>query len=447
MLESFSMDLRATRGYLKANVDRTQILDVMVKIIGLDERRTQAPLPVSIAVVIDTSYSMNAIVEGGVRKIDKVIEALKRLVSHESLRYGDELILIRFDSSASVLYHGGLSGRATSTELTKMVESLRDQLGNSTHMATGIGLGLDTLRSAQHRQQKLVLFTDGEAHDEDVLRATTSQQLRERELALISYGVGDTYNEDLLTLLADRSAGDYYHLQDLDTFSDALAEQLILTQRESGRNLRLEWDNGPGNSVRSIHRIYPTLARYDLIPDANHIALGHLRNHQTHVFLLELDVAARPAVEFPYRVTTLLATCDLPDRTLWRSEQDVEIYFSEDPKQLAAIHPEVYDYVTQRTLYELVERARSATQSDKAVDFLQRALGLAERSRFYEAGKAIQAALEELQQTGKIRKGVVKTMLSQVRTRTQMSRYNSRADVRGAGGTTGTAGATGTVGH
>ncbi|TVR62683.1 MAG: VWA domain-containing protein [Candidatus Competibacteraceae bacterium] len=424
----FELNVKPARRFLKGDLETPQLLPVMVRVGGWNIAGEESPLPVSLAVVIDTSLSMGETVVGGGRKIDKVVEALDTLAGHPALHPGDELILVRFDRDASTLYRG-IAGPKTAASVAEAVRGMAENLGSSTQMTQGLRQALEALRSARHAQQKLLVLTDGEAHDAPEVHGAILPELRRRQLALIGYGVGDRYNEDLLLALADGSAGDYYHLERMDDFAAGLAQQLIAAKRETGRNLRMRLEPAPGNCVRSIHRVIPTLAEFPIADGATDLALGHLRDDRDTVFLLGVHTAPRPTGEF--RVVTLALQCTLAGGETWRDEALVRVRYTDDAASIKTVEPEVFDYLNQRHLFELLGKARAARTPAEATAFLERANQVAATVGNPLAGGTIEAARRELQREGRIHGETVKRLLSAARTMTRLSRFTPRRGVAG----------------
>ncbi|MEM1626652.1 MAG: VWA domain-containing protein [Sulfolobaceae archaeon] len=71
-----------------------------------------------------------------------------------------------------------------------------------------------------------ILLTDGEPTDETSLEAYQKLKLP-TNIQIYSFGVGDEYREDILKLLADKSGGIYYHINDPKEIEDKMPKAAV----------------------------------------------------------------------------------------------------------------------------------------------------------------------------------------------------------------------------
>lgn len=411
----FAMTLAPAKDYLLADLEVPLNLPVMIR---LEPQQASAARAVALAVVVDASYSMTDAVAGGGTKIDRVVAALEQLADdRDLLRPEDELALIRFGSEARLLHGGPVGDRQA---LRRRIAELRRAEG-STNMVAGLELGLEAIARARHRQSRLVLFTDGEADSAGAVVSRTLPRLAGAAVRVVSFGVGDRYNEILLEQLADGSNGDYYHLADLSAFAALLANQIIDTRHESAldASLRIAIPDR-GVAIKSLYRLRPTLARIQ--PTDGRWALGNLRADDETILLLDLSLQPRPAGV--YRVVEVSLTLG-DGATL--TAPGARVAFGHDRDRVAGLASvEAWDYARQRGCHATCREAANAARDGDlqgATERLVRARDYARQAGNAGLTQTVDRAVDELRRTQHLSGETIRRVVSDSRTKTVRSRH------------------------
>jgi len=177
-------------------------------------RETDARHAVDLVVVLDRSGSMKG------RKITDARRAVLRLM--DTLSPQDRLALVAYDNTAAPL--SGLLPMTASNrrELATVISGI--QPGGGTNLGGGLAAGLAifsaTAPGEQHR--KLILISDGLANqgitDPQALGRMAAKDLAQ-DWVVSTVGVGNDFNEHLMTTLADHGAGNYYYLENPAAFA------------------------------------------------------------------------------------------------------------------------------------------------------------------------------------------------------------------------------------
>lgn len=249
------------------------------------------------------------------RNLDFVKAALRSAV--EKLGPKDHFSLVVFAKDARVLV--GNEPASNRRRLLAAVDQLeRQQLGNDTYMARGMGLGHKEAAKAFSPESvsRMVLLTDGfTADSEECLRH--AQQAISAGLTISTVGLGVEFNEELLINIADMSKGNAYFIHDPQDVPTVFARELNGVQAISLRNLELKLRLTGGVELRKAHRAKPIiseLGRGALTGGSTGFPLGDLERDAPQALLLELLVPPRPAGN--YRLAEVVLAYDNPAQGL-----------------------------------------------------------------------------------------------------------------------------------
>ena len=188
-----------------------------------DELPADENLPtqhVDMVIVLDQSGSMQG------QKIEFARQAISTLLS--GLSEQDRFAVIGY--ADGVWKYSGLESVSESKrrEFYTIIANLHP--GGNTNLGAGLQEGINTLLHAQGQGniEKLILISDGLANrgivDTNALGNIASIAVQ-REFAISSVGVGHDFNEQLMTAIADRGAGNYYYLANPQAFADVFQKE------------------------------------------------------------------------------------------------------------------------------------------------------------------------------------------------------------------------------
>lgn len=203
--------------------------------------------PVAIAVVIDRSGSMAG------QKLQAACKAAQQLANQ--LTADDLLTVISFDHQVQMVVPLGAPSELTSSSISQI------RAGGQTALFDGWSLGMQTLLQAKEingYQKRILLLTDGQANVG--LRrcseiAPLVGQAAENGISTSCIGLGDDYEERLLTAMAEAGSGNLVHLtspQQLEAIFRAELEGLNLT---IGRNLQMRVQLAQGVKLKQIYNL------------------------------------------------------------------------------------------------------------------------------------------------------------------------------------------------
>lgn len=205
--------------------------------VTVDVRGAEVPqatrAPVNLALVIDRSGSMAGF------KLNQAKQAGRQLVSQ--LTHADRLTIVHYGSDVRSL-DGMLATPENKARMLSFIDGIWDDGG--TNISAALGAGRDALAKAKSdfRVNRLILVSDGQPTEGVTdFSALTSlvRDVRSLGISVSSLGVGDDFNEQLMTAIAEVGAGGYGYIQDASQLAHVFERDLnaAATQVASGVSL------------------------------------------------------------------------------------------------------------------------------------------------------------------------------------------------------------------
>jgi Ca-activated chloride channel family protein len=189
---------------------------------------------VDMVIVLDRSGSMDG------KKISDAKTAVLNLLSN----------LTSVDRFGLVTYSDGVQRRSNLLKVTpvnrKRLESIIRSIsaGGATNLGAGLQEGIDLLLSARRmgNVRRVILISDGLANrgiTDPVSLGNMATVSMENEFAVSTVGVGSDFNEQLMTYIADRGAGNYYYLEDANLFAEVFLKEFKITRAAVATSLEV----------------------------------------------------------------------------------------------------------------------------------------------------------------------------------------------------------------
>jgi len=382
--------LELKSGYAQLPVSVASVNYCAIRI--MPDLATQTKAQAQIALVIDTSGSMDGLIHGrhSQKKIELVKQAAAKVI--DQLADDDTLCVIQFSDQVRTLVHAQQVS-SNRRRLLSAVNNLYAQGG--TLMAGGITEALREFQGlpATSAVRKIVILTDGQTNDEDECLRLAEQT----PIPFMLGGIGDDYNGRLLDDMARSARGTSDLIERAEEVEQFFTEVMQTVQATVITNASLGFDFRQRFRPLRIHQVVPELKSYDfrpVTPTNRHtdVALGDIQK-EGMTLLVQYSYEGGAGFANEFQVAGLTLTYDMPPQTGLSAHSDDFTVQLADITSPPALDPQVKGYIDRAmveiTQSELIQRAQ---QGDVA--------GATQKLNVLEAGlKRVGASPEFIQQT------------------------------------------------
>ncbi len=243
--DAVSLRVTPERDFVSRRGPRDVILELEVRARRPEQARHT---PVNVSVVLDRSGSM----EGP--KIEKARQAADAAL--DQLEPDDFFSLVIFDDEVELLLAPERAGsREHRDQLKERIDRIQPR--GSTALYAGVQMGAKQVRRFldKERVNRVILVSDGLANvgpsrTRDL--AELGRGLRGDGLSVTTIGLGDDFNEDLMTALAESSHANYYYVKDAERLPGILTEELGAAGTRVAGDIHVRLQVAPGVRLREV---------------------------------------------------------------------------------------------------------------------------------------------------------------------------------------------------
>jgi Ca-activated chloride channel family protein len=305
-----------------------QKLPVLVRVQTPDAPPSDrgARKPYHLALVIDRSGSMSG------EPLREAVRCARYIV--DRLAPSDQAALIVFDDTVRTLV--GTQPVGDRTTLHKALMRVRD--GGSTNLHGGWKTGAEGLfpGEAESAVARVILLSDGNANVGEITEAgpmaALCHEAAVRGVTTSTYGLGRSFNEDLMVAMAQSGQGNHYYGDTAADLFEPFAEEFDLISNLHSRHVKLALGVPDGVKMTLVND-YPVEAR-ERFPL---ICLPDIPFGAEAWALVELEIPAALALESGNQFLQVGVTASSPD--------GAPIAFPEASLTLKAVSPAAWDAV------------------------------------------------------------------------------------------------------
>jgi len=313
-------------------------------------------------------------------------EAIKDLLT--SLRPGDQISVIGFADRVHSVFNQQDWTNFPDGCLAQM-DLLRDRrlpvdIGTGTHMAEALRQAYTSLSQnvLSHGVNRLIVLSDGIVQD----REATLQAINEIQshgYAITTIGLGEEFDEEFLTRVADNSRGEYYYAADSAEITQRLSQEMTTLQATTVTDLYIAVRGLEGAVVQDLFLVRPAMMMFDEV----HTEEGWLRARVGDVssatpagVIIQVAPPILPGGEHAV-IEALLTWTDssgLIAGNVGNARSVITAQFTDDPALLNQADAEVQDLVDRYGVYKY-EREAQRAQERGDLDTAREKLGAATR--------------------------------------------------------------------
>ena len=363
---SLRMTAKLSRKYIAP--ERANTVHLLIDLEAMQKEAGKERLPLNLGFVIDRSGSMSG------EKLEYTKQAVQYAINHFTPR--DVASLTVYDNEVQVLYP------AKPVEYKDEFKGAVSQIfpGGMTNLSGGLVKGYrEVAKNVQPEQvNRVLLLTDGLANegitDPDKLCAKAAG-MKKAGVTVTTLGVGEDFDEDLLTKMAEQSGGNYYFIDSTDHIPTIFAQELESLLSVVAQNVKVSFQCADTVEVTKVWNYPPSGDR--LIE----IALPDLFSADRKIIVLELQVRA-----------SAMGTVDLGTISVSYDDAGEKLEYVSlgmDVKVEATRNPEMLDLPEEPEVMMQVELNKTAEAREEAIK-------LADEGKFDQASSVMKTRYERL---------------------------------------------------
>jgi len=228
--------------------DARSTVDVLVRLQAPAQPAAEQPVrgPLHVALVVDRSGSMSG------QPLEEAKRCARMVV--DGLNPGDMAAVVAYDDHVETL--AGLVGMDERDALRRAIASIDE--GGCTNLHGGWLAGAELLapHTSHGTLSRVILLSDGCANSGITAPGQIADQvaqLADAGVTTSTYGLGRSFNEELMTAMADAGRGNAYYGRTADDLADPFKEELALMGALCARQVELLVETAPGVSVEVLN--------------------------------------------------------------------------------------------------------------------------------------------------------------------------------------------------
>jgi Ca-activated chloride channel family protein len=306
-------------------------------------------MPINLNLVLDHSGSMSG------KKIVDLKEAVKFVI--DQLEPNDIISVTIFDDSVDVI----LPSQAVTDKAN--LKSLIDGIDadDGTTMSLGMRAGLDEVAKnlAPDKVNRILLLTDGQTNGDEDKCEELAKEAGTKGVPINAMGLGDDWNAELLSQIANHSSGSSTFLKDPSVITGVFQGEVRWLQAIAAQNSEVTFRLTKDVTMERVHRTIPDIAQLGFAaPDDRTVSvrIGELSKDHGQRLLFELMVPPRQAGQ--YRIAQVEVSYDLPMAGLMAEKvrTDILLNYSSDPSLTRQVNAAVLNIAERVAAWRMAQK-------------------------------------------------------------------------------------------
>jgi Ca-activated chloride channel family protein len=398
------LECKLSQKYMPENIPGG-LAHLLIKIKS-DNLIKSGRLTLNLGIVIDVSASMKG------DKIKFAREAARRIV--ESLDEKDTVSVVIFSDNARAIVH-----QCAAEERAYALEAI-DKIGpvSGTRMYTGMEKGLIELNKTYNSKSinLMIILTDGETDGENRC-FDIAGQIAACKIMISAFGIGETYNEDLLKTMADMTLGRVYHLNNPEQLIKQFETEVASVRSAVITNANLNISVSEGVSIAEINRIYPSSSRLSANSQSGGktytITIGNMGTNELPVYGVKLNLPSK--TKGSSKIADINMSYEVPGLSIQEQtpKYEITVEYSDNKNLCSMADGEVLSYFNQLNVEGLVSQAVGETKRGniaQATMILSQARLLTQKLGNTALTQSISKASEQLADKGNLTPEIMKTI-------------------------------------
>lgn len=351
--------------------------------VSVDQGLNLAPAPLSLAIALDRSGSMDG------AKMRAARDGAIRIV--QSLDSNITFMVVAFNERAKVI-----SAPAVGTPKNKQnaIDAIQHNVfaSGGTCMSYALDTVVQHFGSDASRALKILFLTDGRNEGEqrkDLDRAIDN--CRRVQASINAWGIGTDWDEAELRRMAEATHGSADIIPTPQQVEAAFTTAFMEMRNTSITSARLRLWSPAGVQIKRFQQVYPNIVSLGVEPDASNprqqlVSLGSFATGDQRDYLLDLEVPSHdPGQQFLMVRPSVAYFAGSNSEQEEKSAQDgwVFVEWTEDARMAAQIEEHIAHYTHQEDLLRNLKEGQASLAAgdyDKATRMLGEALAISERT-------------------------------------------------------------------
>ncbi len=275
--------------------DKGQKLFLTIDVTPL--KPAAASLPATVCLLIDRSGSMAG------NKLKNAKKGAINLINQ--MDSNDYCGVVTFEQDVDTV----VPGMYVTDTITFEDKIKKIKTGGLTELYKGLQTAFDVLKGQIQKEvntkresvKRIILLSDGQPTDSRTVSEYRSlaRFMRKMGVTITALGIGDDYNEDLLSAIAHDSGGMWYHITSPDRISGIFSEELTSMKTVVFSTPELVINVSQGVEVADVHKSNPDVHRISTVQEANvyRVPLMDMRAGEPQTIVVRIAVPPRPEGE------------------------------------------------------------------------------------------------------------------------------------------------------